>query len=95
MHYLHIIYSQTADKYYVGETSDVMVRVDQHNSHYFKNNFTKRANDWNVLVKYECRDREEALFLEKFIKKMKSRVFIEKVIANPEILKDILRRSSP
>ncbi|MEN9337288.1 MAG: hypothetical protein RLZZ500_2275, partial [Bacteroidota bacterium] len=35
----------------------------------------------------------DALFLERFIKKMKSKVFIEKVIQNPEILTDILAKS--
>ena len=95
MHFLYIIYSRTIDKHYVGETQDLAIRVHQHNNHYFKNNFTKNADDWKVVVSYECSDRNEALFLEKFIKKMKSRAFLRKVIANPEILKDILRRNCP
>ena len=39
---------------------------------------------------FECDNKEDAIYLEKFIKKMKSRVFIEKIIDNPEIVKDIL-----
>ncbi|MEM0518187.1 GIY-YIG nuclease family protein [Aequorivita flava] len=92
MHYLYIIHSDSLDKYYVGETPNVAIRLAQHNNHYFKTNFTKAANDWKFLLKYSCKSREEALFLEKFIKKMKSRVFIEKIINNPEILKDLLKR---
>ena len=92
MHYLYIIYSDSLNKYYVGETPDVDVRLAQHNSHYFKNNFTRSANDWKILLKYPCENKHEALFLEKFIKKMKSRKFIEKFVKNPEILLDILKK---
>ncbi len=92
MHYLYIIHSATLDSYYVGESPDVNRRLKQHNEHYFKSNFTKGATDWKISMKYNCSNREEALFLEKFIKKMKSRVFIEKVVDNPKILTDILKR---
>ncbi|WP_111879867.1 GIY-YIG nuclease family protein [Aequorivita sp. CIP111184] len=92
MHYLYIIHSLTLDSYYVGESPDIHKRLKQHNEHYFKSNFTKAATDWKISLEYECANRSEALFLEKFIKKMKSRVFIEKVIDNPKILLDILKR---
>jgi putative endonuclease len=95
MHYLYIIYSDSLDKYYVGETPDVEIRLAQHNNHYFKTNFTKSANDWKLSTKHEYRNRREALFLEKFMKKMKSRLFIEKIIAKPEILVDLLKKYSP
>jgi len=91
MHYLYIIYSETIRKYYVGETPNVEIRLIQHNTHHFKTNFTKVANDWKISLKCPCQNRAEALFLEKFIKRMKSKVFIEKVIKNSEILSDILK----
>ncbi|MCB0453172.1 MAG: GIY-YIG nuclease family protein [Aequorivita sp.] len=95
MHYLYIIHSENLCKYYVGETPNVEMRLIQHNGHYFKTNFTKSANDWRILLKYECGNRKEALFLEKFIKKMKSKIFIEKIITDPNILKDILQGYRP
>lgn len=95
MHYLYIIYSDTLDKYYVGETPDVEFRLAQHNNHYFKTNFTKSADDWILSLKCRCQNRQEALFLEKFIKRMKSKVFIEKIIDDPEILVELLKRNSP
>ncbi|MBK5213266.1 MAG: GIY-YIG nuclease family protein [Flavobacteriaceae bacterium] len=92
MHYLYIIYSETINRYYIGESHDADERLKQHNIHYFKSNFTKASNDWKLSLKYLCRNKEEAVFLEKFIKKMKSRVFIKKVIENPEILTDLLKK---
>jgi len=92
MHYLYIIHSKSIDRYYVGESPDVINRLDQHNSHYFKKGYTKAANDWEIALSRECNSKEEAIFLEKFIKRMKSRKIIEKIIRKPEILDEILSK---
>jgi putative endonuclease len=91
-HFLHIIYSKSSTKYYVGETHDVQERILKHNQHEYSNAFSKIANDWTLALAFECNDRNEALFLERFLKKMKSKMFIEKIIQNPEILSDILSK---
>ncbi|MFV8467059.1 GIY-YIG nuclease family protein [Flavobacterium sp. LB1P62] len=92
MHHLYILYSKSATKFYIGETHNIDERIIKHNQHSYSESFTKIANDWEVVLLFNCLDREEATFLEKFIKKMKSRVFIEKIINNPSILEDILSK---
>ena len=92
MHFLYIIRSEKLNRFYVGESEQPKIRVEQHNSHYFKTNFTKAANDWKLALTFECKSKEDALYLEKFIKRMKSKNFIEKVIQNPTILKDVLTK---
>ena len=91
-HFLYILHSKTSTKYYVGETHDVKERILEHNQHKYANSFSKIANDWTLALAFECNDRSEALFLERFVKKMKSKIFIEKIIRNPEILSDILSK---
>ena len=90
MHYLYIIYSKTTNRFYIGETHDAEERLEKHNHHQYKNSYTKIASDWELVLKFECTNREETLFLEQFIKKMKSKKFIEKLVLNPLILKDII-----
>jgi putative endonuclease len=92
MHYLYIIYSKSIDRYYVGESPDIFRRLDQHNSHYFKGAFTKAAEDWEVVLSMECENRTDATYLEKFIKRMKSKTFIRKIIKDNRILVDILSK---
>ncbi|WP_127846095.1 GIY-YIG nuclease family protein [Psychroflexus aestuariivivens] len=94
MRYLYIIYSGELDKYYVGETQDVEKRLMMHNEHHFKKAFTRVACDWELKLVFACQSREDALFLEKFIKRIKSRKFIQRVINNSEILVDILKKNS-
>jgi len=92
MHFLYVLYSKAANRYYVGETSDVDTRLKQHNQHHFKKGFTKAAEDWKVVLSKKCSSKEEAVYLEKFIKRMKSRKFIQKVVLNPKILDDLLNK---
>ncbi|MFE3868129.1 GIY-YIG nuclease family protein [Flavobacterium sp. LS2P90] len=92
MHHLYILYSKSANKFYIGETHNIDERIIKHNQHSYSDSFTKIANDWELVLLLNCSNREEATFLEKLIKKMKSRIFIEKIIINHAILKDILSK---
>jgi putative endonuclease len=92
MHYLYILYSKSIDRYYVGESPDIIRRLGQHNSHYFKGSFTKAAEDWEVVLFMECNNKIDAIYLEKFIKRMKSKAFIKKIVKNNKIIVDILSK---
>jgi len=92
MHYLYIIYSNSIDKYYVGETTDPEFRLKLHNQHAFERSFSKIASDWELLLKIKCTSKEDAIYLERFVKRMKSRKFIQKILIQPEILNDILSK---
>tara|TARA_R110002049_G_scaffold155557_4_gene320469 strand:+ start:1010 stop:1297 length:288 start_codon:yes stop_codon:yes gene_type:complete len=89
-HFLYIIFSKTINRFYIGETNNLKNRIIQHQEHYFKSNFSKAATDWVAVLSKVCNSKEDALFLEKFIKRMKSKKFIFKIIESPEILDDIL-----
>ena len=92
MHFVYIIYSKSVDKYYIGESEDVKARIKLHNQGLIKSAFTRIAKDWKLVFKHKCKNRQEALFLERFINCMKSRKFIEKLISNPEICTDVLNK---
>ena len=92
MHYLYVIYSPSIDRYYVGESPNVINRLDQHNSHYFRKGFTKAAQDWKIVLSTAWEHKDDAMYLEKFMKRMKSKTFIEKIIEDRTILKDILEK---
>jgi putative endonuclease len=91
-HFLYILHSKSKDKYYIGETSDIDFRLKLHNSHHFKSSFTKIAEDWNIVLQFECITKNDALYLETFIKRMKSKKFIQKIINDNDILSDIISK---
>ncbi len=92
MHFVYIIHTEVVNKYYVSETSDVEHRLVLHRNHYFKGAYTIMANDRELVLKFECRNRSEAICIEKFIKPMKSNTFIKKIIQTPTILSDIIEK---
>ena len=75
MYYVYIIYSAKLDRYYIGYTEDVDVRLVQHNSGL--SSFTSRASDWRVMYQEVFTSREDAHRCELYIKYKKSRKYIE------------------
>ena len=80
MHIVYILHTAEFDRYYIGETIDLVERLKEHNSGRYINSSTKYADDWTIRLSFKVKDRMEARKLEKYIKSMKSKKFIKKLI---------------
>jgi len=82
----YIIYSKQIDKFYIGATQeDVNSRLEKHNSSTYGNKFTSQANDWVLFHFIECNSYAQSINIERHIKKMKSRKYLENLVMYPEI----------
>ena len=82
-HQTYIIYSETKDRYYIGSTSvGIDLRLERHNQGWTKS--TKSGIPWILKYIKSFETKIEALKWERFIKKQKNRVFIEKLINSEE-----------
>jgi len=80
VYFIYILYSLKSDIYYVGHTSNVEQRVKQHNE-LADDSFTSKHRSWVLKVVFSCgEDRGLAMRVEKFIKRQKSKAFVEKLI---------------
>ena len=80
MYYIYILYSDVAAKYYVGYTDEPQRRLAEHNTKPF-NTYTSKYRPWILKAVFECNEKEaEAIKIERFIKKQKSRKLIEQLI---------------
>ena len=80
MFYIYILYSESSDKFYVGYTADPDRRIIQHN-HSDGNTFTSKYRPWKIAALFEVSENEsDAVKVERFIKKQKSRKLIERII---------------
>ena len=97
MAYCYILYSETADTFYIGITSETPeLRLEKHLSDFYqKPKFTNIANDWKIFWSIECHDIIVARKIEKHLKKMKSRKYLENLIKYPEIANKLLLTISP
>ena len=78
MYSVYILYSVKIDQYYTGHTSDKVDRLTRHNLG--KSLATKRGVPWVLKWELTCDNRAIAMEIESWIKKMKSRSFIEAII---------------
>ncbi|MFH0866629.1 MAG: GIY-YIG nuclease family protein [Bacteroidota bacterium] len=96
MAYCYILYSETADKFYIGVTSETPdIRLGKHlNDYYQKSKFTNIANDWKIFWSLECPTLFVAKKIEIHLKKMKSRKYLENLKCYAEIGQKLLQKYS-
>ncbi len=88
---VYILYSLTLDKHYIGATQlPAHERFEQHLAAYYPGQFTAAATDWEVKFIIDCEHFPQALAVEKHIKRMKSRKYIENLMRYPEIAARLL-----
>jgi putative endonuclease len=72
---VYILWSESLQQYYCGQTNDFTDRINRHNSSQSK--FTSQGAPWSVIKKIEVSDRSKAMQLEKKIKKRGIRRFLD------------------
>ncbi len=76
----YILFSEKLNKYYVGSTSDIVRRLGEHNRG--KEKFTSTGIPWKLIYKESFEELKQARQRELYIKKMKSRKFIETLVGS-------------
>ncbi len=78
-HYVYILFSQKNIRYYIGSSADVQERLLRHNAGATPS--TKSGRPWKIVYTQEFDSKTEALKFENYLKRMKSKVTIESLIA--------------
>ena len=73
----YILFSIKINKYYVGACTNLERRLYEHNIGHSK--FTKTGIPWELKFSIQFDSLNEAKKYESYIKKQKSRIFIEKL----------------
>ena len=72
---VYILYSEKRSRYYVGQTADIVKRLERYNQG--KVQSTKNGNPWIIVLQIEVSNRSEALILEKKIKKRGAKRYLD------------------
>ena len=96
MNCCYILFSEKLDQFYTGATHEpVEYRIEKHNLHFYgKNKFTATTNDWQIFLLIPCHSFAQALAVEKHIKRMKSRMYLENLKQYPEMVQKLVLRYS-
>ncbi|MFW5872631.1 MAG: GIY-YIG nuclease family protein [bacterium] len=77
-YYTYILYSESLNRYYIGSSENPEKRLERHNARATVS--TRGGRPWKVVYKEQYDSRKEAISRENFIKRMKSRKFIQSLI---------------
>jgi len=91
----YILYSETLNKYYVGACQEsIEERILKHNTGFYGlKTFTSNASDWILYLKIETQDYAHAIRIERKIKSMKSRVYIENLKKYSELVDKVFNNT--
>ena len=90
MYSVYIIFSQSGNRYYIGQTSNVDMRLSRHNAGYEKS--TKPYIPWEMIFWIEKNSRSEAMVLEKKLKNLNTKdllKFIDKFQTRTGVVRSV------
>ncbi len=79
---VYVLYSETFNKIYIGQTLDLSKRIKEHNEGL--STYTRKFIPWNVVHTETFKSRQEALTRERQLKLSRGRSFIWKDIIGIE-----------
>jgi putative endonuclease len=72
-------------------TEPIDERLKKHNFHLYGSTYTSKTNDWEIFITLQCETVSQAMKIEKHIKSMKSKIYIENLKKYPDIIQKILK----
>jgi len=83
---VYILFSEKLSRFYIGTTDNPDRRIIEHNSGKYDDAFTKNGIPWSLFLVIDDLSSNQAYQIEKHIKKMKSKKYIENLKSYPEII---------
>ncbi|MGM0620933.1 MAG: GIY-YIG nuclease family protein [Bacteroidota bacterium] len=77
-YFTYILFSEKLRRYYIGSSQNITKRLERHNAGATRS--TKAGRPWKIVYFEECNTKAEAIKREYYIKRMKSRDFINSLI---------------
>ena len=91
MHYVYILHAPTHDKYYIGQTPDLETRMLFHNK-LSQKSYTSKYRPWVLKRAIAVENQSIAMKMERYIKNRKSRVYLEKLIHQDDLVEKLKGR---
>ncbi len=74
-YFVYILFSRKLNRFYIGQTNDIIKRFDRHNKGFEK--FTSKGLPWILLWNTKKSTRSEAIILETKLKNLNRKRLIE------------------
>ena len=88
MAFVYVLFSEKLNKFYIGFTTNLEERLEFHQTAENRK-FTYNAKHWTVFLTIICDSNAQGLRIEKHIKSMKSKVYIQNLKKYPEMIEKL------
>jgi len=87
----YILFSEQLQKFYIGACQESLEeRIKKHNNQFYgTSSYTAQVSDWELFLRIETDSFAHAIRLERKIKSMKSKVYIQNLKKYPELVQKI------
>jgi putative endonuclease len=75
-HFVYILYAEQHDKYYIGQTDDLEMRLQRHNEFEASQSYTSKYRPWALKIFFKAETRSDAVKIERKLKALKSKKMI-------------------
>ncbi len=89
---VYILHSSSSDLYYVGYSKDLTLRIEYHENKEFHNSFTAKHEGWVLFYAIENLSAGTAVKIERHIKRMKSKIYIQNLKRFPDISRKLIQK---
>jgi putative endonuclease len=83
---VYILYSAKLGKFYTGSCRDFQFRFQDHLDKVYSGSFTSNSDDWQLFLLLENLSYTQARAIERHIKMMKSKGYIQNLVKYPAII---------
>ncbi|MDX1765515.1 MAG: GIY-YIG nuclease family protein [Candidatus Saccharimonadales bacterium] len=80
MYYVYVIFNRRANKIYIGQTEDLLRRLELHNNHELGGFTSRFEGEWVLIYTEEAATRSEAIKREKQLKSFRGREYVKRHI---------------
>jgi putative endonuclease len=91
-HFVYILFSEKIDLFYIGQSSDPFQRLEQHNNPFENQNWTRKGIPWEIYLTIPAQNQNQAMRIEHYLKKMKSRKYLQMLKENPDLIQNLVSR---
>ncbi len=88
----YVLYSSSKDKFYIGSCQDFAIRFENHLSKKYRDSYASRTEDWEVYFVIDELTISQAKLIEKHLKAMKSKKYLQDLKVHPEISESLRKR---
>jgi putative endonuclease len=89
---VYILYSKKLGRFYTGSCLDFQFRFEDHLHKPYRRSFTSNSDDWQLFLLLENLSYHQARSIEKHIKKMKSKIYIQNLVKYSDLIVKLKKR---